>query len=111
MSTAIQKDVVLEGPLWPEPVRVLSLDRFGALLQIDAVGMRTRRFYPGVIVTEVQADSLTVVSSANGMDFSGDPESFHLAIEALRIHLAYEYDPHFAVNASTITPLPHQLDA
>ena len=43
--------------------------------------------------------------------FSGDAEAFHLAIEALRIRLAYEYDPHFAVNASAITPLPHQLDA
>ena len=27
MSTVIEKDMVLEGPLWPEPVRVLSVDQ------------------------------------------------------------------------------------
>lgn len=112
MSTkAIEKDMVLEGPLWPEPVRVLSVDHYGTMIQVDAVGTRSRQFYPGIIVTAAQVDGLKVVSSAKGMDFSGDPEAFHLAIEALRIRLAYEYDPHFAVNASTITPLPHQLDA
>ena len=110
-TTAIEKDMVLEGPLWPEPVRVLSVDHYGTMIQVDAVGTRSRQFYPGIIVTAAQVDGLKVVSSAKGMDFSGDPEAFHLAIEALRIRLAYEYDPHFAVNTSTITPLPHQLDA
>lgn len=110
-ATAIEKDMVLEGPLWPEPVRVLSVDHYGTMLQVDAVGTRSRQFYPGIIVTAAQVQGLKVVSSAKGMDFSGDPEAFHLAIEALRIRLAYEYDPHFAVNSSTITPLPHQLDA
>src|SRR5690606_19231653 len=111
MSTVIEKDMVLEGPLWPEPVRVLSVEHFGTMLQVDAVGTRSRQFYAGIIVTAAQVETLKVVSSAKGMDFSGDPEAFHLAIEAMRIRLAYEYDPHFAVNASTITPLPHQLDA
>lgn len=111
MSVTLEKNMVIEGPLWPEPVRVLSVDHFGTMLQVDAVGTRTRQFYPGIIVTEAQAESLKILSSAKGMDFSGDAEAFHLAIEAARIRLAYEYDPHFAVNASTITPLPHQLDA
>ncbi|NCA71731.1 MAG: hypothetical protein EOM91_16960 [Sphingobacteriia bacterium] len=111
MTTAIAKDMVLAGPVWPEPVRVLGVDHFGTMLQVDAVGTRTRQLYPGIIVTAAQVEALRILSSAQGMDFSGDPEAFHLAIEALRIRLAYEYDPHFAVNASTITPLPHQLDA
>lgn len=111
MSVTLEKNMVIEGPLWPEPVRVLSVDHFGTMLQVDAVGTRTRQFYPGIIVTAAQVEALKVLSSAKGMDFSGDAEAFHLAIEAARIRLAYEYDPHFAVNASTITPLPHQLDA
>lgn len=111
MSVTLEKNMVIEGPLWPEPVRVLSVDLFGTMLQVDAVGTRTRQFYPGIIVTAAQVEALKVLSSAKGMDFSGDAEAFHLAIEAMRIRLAYEYDPHFAVNASTITPLPHQLDA
>ncbi len=31
MSTVIEKDTVLNGPLWPEPVRVLSVDQFGTI--------------------------------------------------------------------------------
>lgn len=111
MSLVLEKNMVIEGRLWPEPVRVLSVDHFGTMLQVDAVGTRTRQFYPGIIVTAAQVAALKVISSARGMDFSGDAEAFHLAVEAMRIQLAYEYDPHFAVNASTITPLPHQLDA
>ncbi len=111
MTVTIEKNMVVEGPLWPEPVRVLTVEHFGTMLQVDAVGTRSRQFYPGIIVTARQVGTLKIVSSARGMDFSGDPEAIHLAIEALRIRLAYEYDPHFAVNASTITPLPHQLDA
>jgi hypothetical protein len=111
MSGTLEKNMVIEGPLWPEPVRVLSVDHFGTMLQVDAVGTRTRQFYPGIIVTGAQVEALKVLSSAKGMDFSGDAEAFHLAVESMRIRLAYEYDPHFAVNASTITPLPHQLDA
>ena len=55
MSTVIEKDMVLEGPLWPEPVRVLSVDHFGTMLQVDAVGTRSRQFYPGIIVTAAAA--------------------------------------------------------
>ena len=83
----------------------LSVDHYGTMIQVDAVGTRSRQFYPGIIVTVSQANALKIVSSAKGMDFSGDSDAFHLAIEALRIRLAYEYDPHFAVNASAITPL------
>ncbi len=111
MSLALTKDMVVEGPLWPEPVRILTVEQFGSMLQVDAVGSRSRQFYPGVIVTETQVGALKIISSATGMDFSGDATEFHLAIEAQRIQLAYEYDPLFAVNSSTITPLPHQLDA
>ena len=43
--------------------------------------------------------------------FDGDGHRFRLASEALRIHLAHLFDPHVAVNASRIEPLPHQLTA
>ena len=43
--------------------------------------------------------------------FDGDGHLFRLASEALRIRLAYLFDPYVAVNASRIEPLPHQLTA
>ena len=36
---------------------------------------------------------------------------FRLGIEALRIGLAYEYDPYFALSIARIDPLTHQLEA
>ena len=43
--------------------------------------------------------------------FDGDGHLFRLGLEALRIRLAYLFDPHVAVHASRIEPLPHQLMA
>jgi len=37
--------------------------------------------------------------------------AFRLGIEALRIGLAYEYDPYFSLSIARIDPLPHQLEA
>jgi len=34
-----------------------------------------------------------------------------LGIEALRLGLAYEYDPYFALSIARVDPLPHQLEA
>jgi superfamily II DNA or RNA helicase len=34
-----------------------------------------------------------------------------LGIEALRLALAYEYDPYFSLSIARVDPLPHQLEA
>ena len=52
-----------------------------------------------------------IISELTQRTFKGDPESFFLAIESLRIRFAYQFDPLFAVNVSQITPLPHQIEA
>lgn len=109
-SVKLEKGVVLEGPLWPEPVRISGVESYGDLWQVDAVGLRTRQFYPGTILTQAELPRLKMTASS-ALDFSGDAEAFHLAIEAQRIRLAHEVDPHFAVSSSSITPLPHQLEA
>jgi hypothetical protein len=36
---------------------------------------------------------------------------FRLGIEALRLGLAYEYDPYFSLSIARVDPLPHQLEA
>ena len=43
--------------------------------------------------------------------FDGDPQNFRLGIEVLRLGLAYEYDPYFALSIARVDPLPHQLEA
>ena len=43
--------------------------------------------------------------------FDGDPLHFRLGVEALRLALAYEYDPYFSLSIARVDPLPHQLEA
>ena len=43
--------------------------------------------------------------------FDGDPHRFRLALEALRLGLAYEHDPYFSLSIARVDPLPHQLEA
>ena len=43
--------------------------------------------------------------------FDGDPHRFRLGVEALRLGLAYEYDPYFSLSIARVDPLPHQLEA
>src|SRR5204863_9050672 len=50
-------------------------------------------------------------TSPDAEPFDGDPQKFRLGIEALRLGLAYEYDPYFALSVARVNPLPHQLEA
>ena len=43
--------------------------------------------------------------------FDGDAFRFRLGIEAMRLGLAYEYDPYFTLSIARVDPLPHQLEA
>jgi len=36
---------------------------------------------------------------------------FRLGIEAMRLQLAFEYDPYFSLSVARVDPLPHQLEA
>lgn len=108
-ASEIQKDSILEGPFWGEPVRVITSKEIGAKLAIEAVGVRTNTFYQQLL----SEDDLAKVRTAYEIsrDFAGDSELFFLAIESWRIRYAYQFDPLWAVNVSQIDPLPHQIDA
>ena len=55
--------------------------------------------------------SLQIESQGPVFSFDGDAKLFRLASEALRIRLAYLFDPLLAVHISKIEPLPHQIAA
>jgi SNF2 family DNA or RNA helicase len=54
---------------------------------------------------------LEIVDDALPWTFGAKGEDFRLAAEALRIRLAYLFDPVLAVHSSDVTPLPHQITA
>ena len=101
---------ILEGDYWPEPVRVIVCKELGSLMQIESRGVNNRIAYSNLLPAHDLREKVKV-TRPSGVRFSGDSKHFQLAIEALRVRLAYEFDPHFAVSVSQIDPLPHQLEA
>jgi superfamily II DNA or RNA helicase len=101
---------ILEGNYWPEPVRVVAIKVLGHLVQIESRGVNTRTAHSNLIPLQELLQKVKI-TRPSGVRFSGEPVHFQFAIEALRIRLAHEFDPHFAVSVSQIDPLPHQLEA
>lgn len=104
----IQCGVMLEGEIFPEPVRVVLVQPVGVKLKIGGQGLRTRHYHERVLSPE-QIHSLKVIPAE--APFSGDALRFRLGIEAARLGLAYEYDPYFSLSIARVDPLPHQLEA
>ena len=55
--------------------------------------------------------TLTQVKSDRSWSFDGDGHQLRLVFEALRIRLAYQFDPYLAIHTSLVEPLPHQITA
>jgi superfamily II DNA or RNA helicase len=64
--------------------------------------------YKSIRLPEEQVNQITVLSE--DLEFYHDSKDFFLLIEALRIRLAYLFDPLLAVNISQVDPLPHQIE-
>jgi hypothetical protein len=54
---------------------------------------------------------LEVEAAGPARAFDADGKLFRLVSEALRLRLAYLFDPLLAVHSSNVEPLPHQLSA
>ena len=64
-----------------------------------------------VVIGRDKEPSLRVTSSGTGPAFDGDPESWRIGAEALRIHYAALFDPMLAITTSDLDALPHQITA
>ncbi|MEH0147541.1 helicase-related protein [Corynebacterium sp. Q4381] len=62
-------------------------------------------------VLEKDIDIEIVMEDEPAYTFDGNPDTFKLASEAMRIKYAALYDPLAAVNSSDVDPLPHQIRA
>lgn len=72
--TAPNQGEILEGSFWPEPVRVLNVERLGERIKLEAVGTRTHQFYSRILS---EADLAGVRCTRGGRrDFQGRAESF-----------------------------------
>ena len=108
---SLAEGTVLEGPHWPEPVRILSVKKRARRLEIHAIGLHTRQHSAKLIAVDEFEQTVTITPPSERAALDGNSVHFRLAAEAHRIRLAYQYDPHFAVSVSQVDALPHQLDA
>lgn len=91
-------DVTVVASKWIGPVvEVVYRDAAGKLDQ--------------TLVLREREGSLEAVQAGNAWSFEADGELVRLATEALRIRLAYLFDPYLAVHTSNVIPLPHQITA
>lgn len=104
----LKANLIISGPLFPEPVQVMMTHDMGHLVKVIGKGLRTDKFYDPVL----DADQLdTITASPEKEPFDGDPIRFRLGVEGIRLGLAYEYDPYFSLSIARVDPLPHQLEA
>ena len=104
----LKPNVVVRGPIFPEPVQVIVLIPMGASVKLVGKGLVTGQVHEPVLDADQVA---TLEATPEKAPFDGDPQRFRLGIEALRLGLAYEYDPYFALSIARVDPLPHQLEA
>jgi len=104
----LTEGVVVEGPMLPEPVEVIATEPLGASVKLIGQGLRTGSVHEPVLDGAALAQ---LVVTPQEPPFDGEPGRFRLGLEALRLGLAYEYDPYFSLSIARIDPLPHQLEA
>jgi superfamily II DNA or RNA helicase len=104
----LRQNMIIRGPLFSEAVQVMMVIPMGESVQIFGKGLTSGRAYTSILSPEQLA---TLETPPESVPFDGDARKFRLGIEALRLGLAYEYDPYFALSIARVDPLPHQLEA
>ena len=100
----------VRGVLPTDLATVVSVQWFGS----EAIEL-TYKDAAGRVANELlfrhDESRLEIVEEGRPWSFDGDGQSFRLASEELRIHLAHLFDPVLAVHTSVVEPLPHQITA
>ncbi len=99
----LKPNIILQGPIFPEPVQVILLVPMGESIKIVGKGLKPGRVREPILSVEQLA---TLEATPEEEPFDGDAGRFRLGIEAMRLALAYEYDPFFTLSIARVDPLP-----
>jgi hypothetical protein len=89
---------VLEGPYWPEPVRVLSAQMRNTRIELHVVGLQTRRYFSNLLDLEEFGANVRVRAREAALTFAASPKHFRLAVahdeevEAIAMEVAIAYE-------------------
>ena len=104
----IKPNIIVSGPFFPELIQIIMVVPMGDSIKLIGKGLTSGKVHEPIL----NIDQLSKLESTSEKEpFDGDPSRFRLGIEALRLGLAYEYDPYFSLSIARIDPLPHQLEA
>lgn len=104
----IKPNIIVSGPFFPELIQIIMVVLMGDSIKLIGKGLTTGKVHEPILIS----DQLSKLEATPEKEpFDGDPSRFRLGIEALRLGLAYEYDPYFSLSIARIDPLPHQLEA
>ena len=106
----IRSGVQVKGILPSKTVTVVDVRWFGSnaleLTYKDGAGALGNQ-----LLYRDDEPSLAISTSGHQWSVDADGGQLRLVSEALRIHLAYLFDPLLAVHTSLVDPLPHQITA
>lgn len=104
----LKPNTIVRGPIFPEAVQVISTVPMGDSVKLIGKGLSTGQVYEPIL----DANQLSTLEiSPEKEPFDGDSARFRLGVEAMRLAIAYEYDPYFSLSIARVDPLPHQLEA
>jgi len=92
-----------------EMVEIRKISPFASKKLVEGITVQSRHEIKRPL-TDDELSKLVRIRGTN-FTFDGDPSIFLLGAEALRIKIAHQFDPLFAVNSSIVDPLPHQIEA
>ena len=101
-------NTIVRGSILPEPVKIISTVPMGESIKVIGEGINTGKVHNPILNAEQIAQ---LEFSPEEVPFDGDSGYFRLGVEAIRLGLAYEYDPYFSLSIARVDPLPHQLEA
>lgn len=104
----LKTNIIVRGAIFPEPVQVIVVVPMGEAVKLIGKGLTSGKVHEPILNAEQLA---SLEATPEKEPFDGDPNKFRLGIEALRLELAYEYDPYFSLSIARVDPLPHQLEA
>src|SRR5579885_1952280 len=91
----LRPNMIIRGPLFSEAVQVMMVTPMGESVQIFGKGLTSGHAYNSILSP---AQLATLEVPPDKVPFDGDARKYRLGIEALRLALAYEYDPYFALS-------------
>jgi superfamily II DNA or RNA helicase len=106
----LQRGTLVKGILPEEDVTIIDVNWHGSDVAEVTYKNSTGRLGSELLYRDNEA-SLEIVRGYKPWTYDADGSKFRLVSEALRIRLAYFFDPVLAVHTSMIDPLPHQITA